>query len=215
MTDAFGWRAAFGFQVPLLALALASGLRNLNYPVVGAREGESTPEKLRRIDFAGCGLIFLSCGSFLVSLSLRNNERLPVRFFAFPAPPRSEADLRSLPPAVVQPLGHRYHHARSRLSPRLRPRRSDLRLGTNPPSQNPFSAHSPLRSLRHRRRSRLQFRHHVPSSCFLPCGRRNDRGRGGRPLATNEHCERRRRNRGGMGEFRRVVADPSRYRANI
>ncbi|ORY92960.1 vacuolar amino acid permease [Leucosporidium creatinivorum] len=77
VTDAFGWRAAFGLQVPLLAIALVSGLSNINYPVVGARHGESTRDKLRRIDFAGCGLILLSFGNFLVSLSLRNNERLP------------------------------------------------------------------------------------------------------------------------------------------
>ncbi|ORY86742.1 major facilitator superfamily domain-containing protein [Leucosporidium creatinivorum] len=77
VTDAFGWRAAFIFQVPLLILALLSGLRNINYSAIGARSGETVKQKLRRIDFAGCGLIFIAFGSFLVSLSLRNNEQLP------------------------------------------------------------------------------------------------------------------------------------------
>lgn len=78
VTDAFGWRVAFLGQVPLLLVALLSSLKNVNYAVEGAREGETTREKLRRIDFAGCGCIFVAFSSFLVSLSLRNNELLPV-----------------------------------------------------------------------------------------------------------------------------------------
>lgn len=98
--DTWGWRSAFTcewlrgsllrgtvsqltdprapVQVPLLVGSLISGLVHIHYPVASART-ESAREKLARIDFAGVATLFLAFGSFLVSLSLRQNERLPVR----------------------------------------------------------------------------------------------------------------------------------------
>lgn len=57
-------------------MALLSGLVHINYEVASAQV-ESARAKLARVDFLGVGTLFLAFGSFLVSLSLRNNERLP------------------------------------------------------------------------------------------------------------------------------------------
>ncbi|GAA6007174.1 hypothetical protein JCM10207_001533 [Rhodosporidiobolus poonsookiae] len=78
LTDWFGWRSAFMLQVPLLVLSLLSGLKQINYTVPGSeRAKESIREKLARIDFVGCGSVFVSMGSFLVLLGAKNNENLP------------------------------------------------------------------------------------------------------------------------------------------
>lgn len=81
ISDTLGWRAAFLVQVPLLVLALVSGLTHINYHPIAADSAAgptaTAREKLARIDFWGCGTLFLTFGSFLLSLSLRNNSNLP------------------------------------------------------------------------------------------------------------------------------------------
>ncbi|SGY40478.1 BQ5605_C003g02384 [Microbotryum silenes-dioicae] len=76
MNDLFGWRTAFMGQVPLLILALLSGLHNLNYTTPCTRV-ETNREKLARIDWLGCASLFLTFGSLLLSLALHNNELIP------------------------------------------------------------------------------------------------------------------------------------------
>ncbi|GAA6041495.1 hypothetical protein JCM8097_001905 [Rhodosporidiobolus ruineniae] len=78
LTDWFGWRSAFMLQVPLLLISLFSGLKQINYtPPGSARANESIRQKLGRIDFIGCGSVFVSMGAFLVLLGAKNNENLP------------------------------------------------------------------------------------------------------------------------------------------
>ncbi|KAI5478849.1 vacuolar amino acid permease [Pseudohyphozyma bogoriensis] len=77
VTDLFGWRAAFTFQIPLLVLALLSGLSNINYAVPSLASGQSVKSKLARIDFLGCGALLVGVGSALVALGLKENELLP------------------------------------------------------------------------------------------------------------------------------------------
>jgi hypothetical protein len=49
--------------------------------IPGRQQGkESAREKLARIDFVGCGSVFVSMGAVLVLLGLKNNDNLPVRF---------------------------------------------------------------------------------------------------------------------------------------
>ncbi|GAA5995861.1 uncharacterized protein JCM10292_004793 [Rhodotorula paludigena] len=77
LTDYLGWRTAFGLQVPLLIVSLLSGLKQISYKVEGHREKESAREKLARIDWVGCGSVFVGMGAFLVLLGAKNNENLP------------------------------------------------------------------------------------------------------------------------------------------
>ncbi|KAK4052701.1 hypothetical protein OIV83_001988 [Microbotryomycetes sp. JL201] len=74
LSDWLGWRSAFGFQVPLLLLALVTNFKLLNYDVEHARQGESMREKLKRIDSLGCFSLFITCASTLTVLSLRNTD---------------------------------------------------------------------------------------------------------------------------------------------
>ncbi|BGP19085.1 hypothetical protein JCM10213v2_007172 [Rhodosporidiobolus nylandii] len=78
LTDWLGWRSAFAIQVPLLLVALLSGIKQINYTVPGSdHQKESVRQKLARIDFAGCGSVFVCMGAFLVLLGAKNNENLP------------------------------------------------------------------------------------------------------------------------------------------
>ncbi|KAI5477489.1 vacuolar amino acid permease [Pseudohyphozyma bogoriensis] len=75
VTDLFGWRAAFIFQIPLLTLALLSGLTTINYAVPSFVTNQTARQKLARIDFLGCGCLLFGFGSLLTALSLKNNQR--------------------------------------------------------------------------------------------------------------------------------------------
>ncbi|BGP42556.1 hypothetical protein JCM10450v2_006660 [Rhodotorula kratochvilovae] len=77
ITDKFGWRAAFTCQVPLLVLSLVLGLKQINYKVEGHREKESVREKVARVDWLGCGSLFVGMGAFLALLGAKNSEGLP------------------------------------------------------------------------------------------------------------------------------------------
>ncbi|KAK4057508.1 hypothetical protein OIO90_001577 [Microbotryomycetes sp. JL221] len=77
LSDWLGWRSAFAFQIPLLALSLLSNLKLLNYDVSNARKGETLRDKLKRVDFLGCLSLFISCAAALTSLSLRNTQNFP------------------------------------------------------------------------------------------------------------------------------------------
>ncbi|GAA6050419.1 hypothetical protein JCM3770_004029 [Rhodotorula araucariae] len=77
ITDRFGWRAAFTCQVPLLLISLFCGLKQINYKVEGHREKESVRDKIARVDWLGCGSVFVGMGAFLILLGAKNNEGLP------------------------------------------------------------------------------------------------------------------------------------------
>ncbi|GAA5864308.1 hypothetical protein JCM8547_005781 [Rhodosporidiobolus lusitaniae] len=78
LTDWMGWRSAFMLQVPLLLISLFSGLKQINYTAPGSDRGkESVRQKLARIDWIGCGSVFVSMGAFLVLLAMKNNENKP------------------------------------------------------------------------------------------------------------------------------------------
>ncbi|GAA5864305.1 hypothetical protein JCM8547_005780 [Rhodosporidiobolus lusitaniae] len=78
LSDWFGWRSAFMLQVPLLALSFLSNAKQINYAVPGSNNvKESIRQKLARIDWIGCGSVFVSMGALLVLLAEKNNENKP------------------------------------------------------------------------------------------------------------------------------------------
>ncbi|GAA5836626.1 hypothetical protein JCM9279_000448 [Rhodotorula babjevae] len=80
LADRFGWRAAFAVQVPLLVVSLVSGITQIRYPVGGGgggRDKESVRDKARRIDWVGCGSVFVATAAFLVLLAVKVNEGRP------------------------------------------------------------------------------------------------------------------------------------------
>ncbi|GAA6047387.1 hypothetical protein JCM3770_001279 [Rhodotorula araucariae] len=75
ISDRFGWRTAFIFQLPILLLAAILVFRNLRYRVPG--QGKSKREMIRRIDYLGSLTLVTSLGSLLFSLSFKNDRNLP------------------------------------------------------------------------------------------------------------------------------------------
>ncbi|RDB19412.1 Multidrug resistance protein fnx1 [Hypsizygus marmoreus] len=75
ITDWLGWRWAFLIQVPffIISFSLTSGF--LHYVTPG--KGKSTREILKRIDYGGSAMLFMTVGAVLVFLSARYNEGLP------------------------------------------------------------------------------------------------------------------------------------------
>ncbi|GAA5940426.1 hypothetical protein JCM3775_005088 [Rhodotorula graminis] len=74
ISDRFGWRTAFLFQLPILLLAAVLVFRNLRYRVAG--QGKSKREMVRRIDYLGSLTLVLSLGSLLFALSFKNDRSL-------------------------------------------------------------------------------------------------------------------------------------------
>ncbi|GAA5833772.1 hypothetical protein JCM9279_001622 [Rhodotorula babjevae] len=74
ISDRFGWRTAFLFQLPILVLAAILVFRNLRYRVAG--QGKSKREMVRRIDYLGSLTLVLSLGSLLFALSFKNDRSL-------------------------------------------------------------------------------------------------------------------------------------------
>ncbi|KAJ7500461.1 major facilitator superfamily domain-containing protein [Mycena galericulata] len=75
ITDLFGWRAAFLFQIPLFVLAFILTSYNIRYVTPG--KSKSPKDVLKRIDYFGSLTLLISVGSLLVFLSTRYNESLP------------------------------------------------------------------------------------------------------------------------------------------
>lgn len=76
IADTLGWRWAFAVQVPFLLMSLASALIQIRYKVPQTAQGTAR-EKLAKIDWLGCASLFVTFGAVLLSLSLRQNSRLP------------------------------------------------------------------------------------------------------------------------------------------
>ncbi|TNY24707.1 major facilitator superfamily domain-containing protein [Rhodotorula diobovata] len=74
ISDRFGWRTAFLFQLPILILASVLVFRNLRYRVAG--QGKSKREMIRRIDYLGSLTLVTSLGSLLFALSFKNDRSL-------------------------------------------------------------------------------------------------------------------------------------------
>jgi len=74
ISERFGWRCAFLFQLPLFALSLILTSINLNYPTPG--RGASAKDILKRIDYGGILSLFGAVLSFLVFLTAKfSNEQ--------------------------------------------------------------------------------------------------------------------------------------------
>lgn len=66
IADALGWRAAFWLQVPAIALAALLIVWKVDVPHT---QGDTTAwEKVKRIDWAGCGMLTISVSIFLLTL---------------------------------------------------------------------------------------------------------------------------------------------------
>lgn len=76
LNDQFGWRSAFLFQVPILALSMVLISIKVNIPL--PEEVRSLPlrTKLGRIDFFGSLTLVLTVGCLLLGLSLKSTEEL-------------------------------------------------------------------------------------------------------------------------------------------
>lgn len=81
IAETLGWRTAFGFQVPLIALSMIAvfwlaRLPAQSSPAVAGEGGKpSIWRKLRRIDFLGSLLLILAIGLLVLSLSLKTSTQ--------------------------------------------------------------------------------------------------------------------------------------------
>ncbi|KAI0093946.1 major facilitator superfamily domain-containing protein [Irpex rosettiformis] len=75
ISDRFGWRWAFLFQLPLFALSLMLTSINLHYATPG--RGGNTKEILKRIDYGGSSTLLLSVLSFLFFLTTKYSNEQP------------------------------------------------------------------------------------------------------------------------------------------
>jgi predicted MFS family arabinose efflux permease len=77
ISDSFGWRTAFYFQVPLLIAAGVLVSIHVNIILLEAEAPLSMRQKLAKIDWLGSLTLIIFVGSLLLSLSLKATEDLP------------------------------------------------------------------------------------------------------------------------------------------
>lgn len=80
INDTVGWRVAFLFQIPILAVATILVVINLptrtqSTPPSG--QSQSLSQKLRRIDYLGSLTLVLFIGSLLVGVTIKTTEDIP------------------------------------------------------------------------------------------------------------------------------------------
>ncbi|KAL7418069.1 vacuolar amino acid permease [Mrakia frigida] len=78
IADVSGWRAAFYFQLPLLAAASGLILWKVHVPFEEKVSTQTWQEKLKRIDWLGSFVVILAVSSLMVSLSLHTSFDVPL-----------------------------------------------------------------------------------------------------------------------------------------
>lgn len=77
LNDAFGWRSAFLFQIPVLFFSAILIIAKVDIPLPPDVRSLPLRTKLRRIDFLGSLTLVLTTGSLLLGLSVKTSEDLP------------------------------------------------------------------------------------------------------------------------------------------
>lgn len=77
LNDQFGWRTAFLFQVPILALSMVLISVKMDIPLPEEIRSLTLQTKVKRIDFLGSLTLVLTVGCLLLGLSLKSTEDLP------------------------------------------------------------------------------------------------------------------------------------------
>ncbi|KAI0069016.1 vacuolar amino acid permease [Artomyces pyxidatus] len=77
LNDAFGWRAAFLFQIPVLVFSFVLVMLKVSIETPLAVKQQSLHSKLRRIDVFGSFTLAITVGSLLLGFSLKSTESLP------------------------------------------------------------------------------------------------------------------------------------------
>jgi len=77
INDMWGWRSAFLVQIPVLIFCATLISLKMNIPLPAAVARQSTPEKLKRIDWLGALTLVSSVGTLLLGVSLKTEEDMP------------------------------------------------------------------------------------------------------------------------------------------
>ncbi|EIN10661.1 vacuolar amino acid permease [Punctularia strigosozonata HHB-11173 SS5] len=77
MNDAFGWRAAFLVQIPVLVFSVVLVMWKVSIKLPSEVENQSTYSKLRRVDALGSFTLVGTVGTLLLGFSLKTSEELP------------------------------------------------------------------------------------------------------------------------------------------
>ncbi|KZV75457.1 vacuolar amino acid permease [Peniophora sp. CONT] len=77
LNDAFGWRSAFLFQIPVLAFSVILVAWKVHIPLSAELQAQSTREKLKRMDFFGSFTLAGTVGALLLGVSLKESAALP------------------------------------------------------------------------------------------------------------------------------------------